>query len=343
MGEYEHGGKYMSGQPPGVRTTTRKRRSDTGQLSVVGTSEPIGEPEQPELPTDDDVQRHPSTTSKQPGERLQNGHPSLGDEDEYYRLVFFGDPGKGKTSHAAALAKLGRVIFINSERGLKARPLARLGVPIDNIEPRPSKAERDAGIEVTYKWLEALAYEVQDRLLAGEGIVGVVWDTGNDMYQRMLMSIVDKNADGRDNEFAAEIGDYGDVSQAMRRMIRRYHSLDCHWIVTFHAVRTKDEEGGLVVVPNLSDKLLVDMLGYVDAVIYCMAEDPDDSGDEEFTGFCRPVGKFQAKDRYHVLPKRMAMPTADRVIAYLSEELTSTTDKVQQEAKDRALARLAPK
>lgn len=259
-------------------------------------------------------------------------HPTLADEVETFGICWFGDPGKGKTSHMAAAARLGKVVYINSEQGLKAGPIRRLGIPLENIEPRPSKAERDRGVEISYKWLWELASEIKDRLVSGESIVAVAWDTGNDMYQRCLQQIVDRAAaDGdRDVEYAAEIGDYGDVAQAMRRLIRRYHSLDCHWLVGFHAVRDKDENGAVVVHPNLSDKLLVDMLGYVDAVIYCTAEDPLDSGDEEFTGYCRPVGKYQAKDRYKLLPKRMADPTADRVISYLSEQMTTSADTVQQ-------------
>lgn len=342
----------MTDKPPGIRTGT-PRRTASGRATLASVSADVAAGDAPET-TEEATEGieaakagHPSSGASASNRKPRNGnreapkHATLDDEDELYHGCFFGDPGKGKTTAAAAMARMGegRVIFVNSELGLKAGPLRRLGIPVGRIEPRPTKAEREAGVSISYPYLEELCLEILDRIGQGEPITGVAWDTGNDIYQRCLQHITDKSVSKANtqagqsvrDEWSSEIGDYGDASQAFRRLIRMYHSLPCHWAVTFHSIRTKDEEGSVLVVPMLSDKVLVDFLAYMDFIVYCKVEEIN--GEEDYVGFTRPVGKFFAKDRFKLLPRLFAQPAMDRAVAYMRGELVSADDPIQQAAK----------
>jgi hypothetical protein len=60
---------------------------------------------------------------------------TLDDEAEYLNILYYGDPGSGKTSAAAAMAHLGIVYLVDVESGAKKRPLRKLGIPTSRIRP----------------------------------------------------------------------------------------------------------------------------------------------------------------------------------------------------------------
>jgi hypothetical protein len=64
-------------------------------------------------------------------------------------------------------------------------------------------------------------------------------------------------------------------------------------------------------------------------------EDPDLIDGIEITGLTRPEGRFTAKDRFGLLPKRLINPTADRVIGYLDGDLVRERDPLQKAARAR--------
>jgi hypothetical protein len=165
-------------------------------------------------------------------------------------------------------------------------------------------------------------------------VAGVAWDTGNDIYARLLNQLVDKGVQkavtlgGDRDEWDTEIGDYGDVSQQMRRLVRYYHDLQCHFVVAYHSRKEPGPNGTVLVVPHMPEKLRPDVNGYVDIIVHVTTEEVD--GEPQFQGQTRPVGVTDAKDRYRMLPRFLANPTADRIIGYLNGELTVATDPDQQ-------------
>ena len=265
--------------------------------------------------------------------------PTLSEVDEHFRILYHGDPGRGKTTNLAALARLGYIVYINSEGGLKAGPLKRLGIPLDNIEPRP---DREAGERVTWEFMRDLAWEIRDRIDSGEQIVGVCWDTGNDIYTRLLQQLVDRGVSRAEvvgterDEWNTEIGDYGDVSQQMRRLVRYYHDLPCHFVLAYHSRREQAANGSVAVIPHMPEKLRPDVNGYMDIICHVNAEEV--SGTMEYHALTRPAGVTEAKDRYMLLPRRLANPTADRVVAYLNGSMTTATDPDQQAVIERKRA-----
>ena len=66
---------------------------------------------------------------------------SLSDTKEYVKAVFYGREGTGKTTAAATASQTGRVLFVNSEGGLKKAALTQHGVNTDNVAVWPPAGE----------------------------------------------------------------------------------------------------------------------------------------------------------------------------------------------------------
>lgn len=261
-------------------------------------------------------------------------YPTLADEQEFYRILWYGDPGNGKTTAIASAAKLGKVIYIDAENGLKAKALRKHGIPVENIEPH-----RD----VSYTGLERLHRNVLERLHEGENIFAVAWDTTTKTQAFQLEGVVEGAAVkaqriGKEKtEFDAWQDDYGTVSSMMRKLLRKFHGLPCHLLVGAHQRRDVDEETSTVSIgPAMSPAIAQDFNGYMDCVIHCRVEMFGD--DEEFSGLTRPRGRFVAKDRFGLLPPVLIDPTFDRVAGYLDERIDREKDAKQLLAKQRRFA-----
>lgn len=256
--------------------------------------------------------------------------PSLADQTDVIRMMYYADPGKGKTTAMAHMAKLGRIIFIDAENRLKAAPLKRLGVPIENIEPHK---------DISYGSLEQLSFSIRERLDAGEPIVGLCWDSATETARAFTQSLVDRGVAsasraGKERDpWSTELKDWGDMTEQMRRTIRRFRDLPIHLAISCLANRDTDEEGAVRIAPALTPAALRDFMGYMDLVLHCRMELVSDQ--EEYSAQCRPFGRWEAKDSFGVMPRILVNPTFDRVLAYVNGELTSAKDPVQLEAKRR--------
>jgi hypothetical protein len=243
--------------------------------------------------------------------------------------MYYSDPGKGKTTDMAHMAKLGKVIYVDAEKRLKAGPLRRMGVPLDNIEIHT---------EISYNNLLDLAVEIKGRLGDGEPIVGVVWDSATEIHRLLLENLVDRaviqaGRAGKDREaWKTFQEDYGDMTEQMRRLIRRWRDLPVHFAMACLVKRDQDEDGNVRVSPALTPAVLRDYLGYMDIVIHKRLEMV--GGVEEYSGLTKPVGRFEAKDAFGVLPRVMVNPSFDRLVAYVDGELTSAKDPIQIKARE---------
>ena len=277
---------------------------------------------------------------------------SLDEMEEWLNILYYGEPGSGKTSAAASMAHLGIVYLVDVESGAKARPLKKLGVPTKNIRP----------IQVTsYKELDEfywfLKQELQDladaraAVAAGQDvelppdIAGVVFDSISEIHDQLIRAQVDvrhgkamKKATNKhgelamevdDNEFMVELGDRGIVTEQLRTLTRRFRDLPCHCAWVALAKREVDPGGeGVVYLPQLPPKFGQNLRGFVDVVGY-MVKAPGVEDSSGYLGVFRDTGRYKGKDRFGTLPEVLAHPAFQRVIATIFEEIDLGTDPVQ--------------
>lgn len=262
---------------------------------------------------------------------------SLADQVEHVKALWYGDWGKGKTTALASLAQLGHVVHIDAESGLKQRPLTNLGIPLDNIEPFRLSTEPGAAAE-RFENLDALFWELKDEMEdpdAADPVIGLMWDSVTETQKLLLEDIVGKGVakaerSGQDrDEFQIFREDWGVNTEQMRRLIRRFRDLPCH--VGFSALprRDVDDDGVVVYGPAVSPALQTDLLGYVDIVIHVDVAEID--GQVFYLGDTSPAGKFIAKDRFGVLPRKMVNPSFPRIIDYVNGVIEVEDDPLQQE------------
>lgn len=265
---------------------------------------------------------------------------SLAEQTEFVKALWYGDWGKGKTTALASLAHLGHMVHIDAESGLKKRPLSNLGVPLDNIEPFRLSTEPGAAAE-RFENLNQLFWELKDELEdpdAADPVIGIMWDSVTETQKLLLEDIVGKGVakaerSGQDrDEFQIYREDWGVNTEQMRRLIRRFRDLPCH--VGFSALprRDVDDDGVVVYGPAVSPALQTDLLGYVDIVIHVDVVEYD--GQVFYVGDTSPAGKYIAKDRFGVLPRKMVDPTFPRIIDYVNGVIEAENDPLQQEFLD---------
>jgi hypothetical protein len=274
-----------------------------------------------------------STIAKAPAPRV-----NLAEKVELVKVCYVGFGGSGKTTDAASLARLGNVVAVDAEGGIKRRPLIERGIPVANIELHS---------EITYDALDALFWELKARLHDEPGsIVGVTWDSTSETHKKLLEQEVELQyekqvAKGNPKDrarFDTWVDDYGTNTGQMRYLLRRFMDLPVHVAFVTLPRRDQDEEDATVKYgPDLTPKLQQDLIGFVDIVCHTFVVENKD-GEDEFWGDFSPSGKWFAKDRFGALPKHLINPTMDRIIAYVNDEIDVESDPDMQAARERRQA-----
>lgn len=228
--------------------------------------------------------------------------PLSEDADSHLNVLYMGEVGSGKTTCAAHMARLGRVVWVVGEAGLKVAPLRRLGVPTENIIPFR---------ELTYSALERLRNELRDALLEDPtSYAGVVFDTFNEVQMRILEH--DTNA-----RIALSQQDWGVSTSQMTLLLRHFTDLPCHVAFTAHVKRDEDDDGAVTYRPSTTPKVSSTLVGLPDVICHTMTAPAAGSEEPDFVGIFRPLGKYRGKDQLGVLPPRLIRPTFDRIVAYV--------------------------
>jgi hypothetical protein len=272
---------------------------------------------------------------------------NLADENEFARVCLYGRFGTGKTTAMAHAAHLGNVMYIDAEKRIKGGPLRRLGVPIERIEPFRT---------IEFEALEKLIWDVKGRLHDEPGSIAAVGLDGVDETTKLLVGeVVSDNAEkliaraekrGEEievNPYFVDRDMWGEMTEQFRRFLRHTKDLDCHLMFTSHERRVQDDDGTVSYGPAATPAVQADLMAYVDIVGHTYLDS------DHYVARFAPGTKYEAKDTFGVLPKVMANPTMDRIVAYVREELTPETDEVQlhyeahkayllETAKDRAAA-----
>lgn len=275
---------------------------------------------------------------------------SLDEMTEYLNILFYGEPGSGKTSHAADMARLGIVYLVDVESGAKARPLRNLGIPVKNI--RPVKI-------ASYDDLDRFYWFLKQKLDDGdENVVGVVFDSISEIHDRLLREQVDKRhakavrkATGKggelvyeveDNEFLVELPERGIVTEQLRTLTRRFRDLACHTVFVALSKREVDQNGeGVVQLPQLPPKFGAQIRGFVDIVCYAIKA-PNVEDASGYLGIFRDTGKYKGKDRLGGLPPVMAYPSFSRIQDVTFGDLYLHDDEHQQAYAQRVRSAVAP-
>ncbi len=116
-------------------------------------------------------------------------YSSLEDDADIVNIMYYGDAGTGKTTDLARLAKLGPVVYIEAESGLKKAPMRKHGVPVENLRVVQDEEE----LAITFGRLEALCDRLRMQLYDDpKSIAGVVWDSVTEIQKKLLKIIVVK-------------------------------------------------------------------------------------------------------------------------------------------------------
>lgn len=264
----------------------------------------------------------------------------LGDED-YAKVLLFGNPKQGKTTAAAGAARLGKVVAIDTEgQGWLKAPLAKRGIPTDNIVKKTA---------TSYEEMEACYWEIM-RMFDDPEVIDplcVVVDHMTDLESRLLRAEVirrtgkqrkpleEKVARGGEgaelaalalkdiSPFVTEIRDYGVWTNQAKHLMRMYRDLPCHVVFVAH-FRT---DGG-VRVPALTEKFRVDLMGSMNMILACTKMQAGDHN--AYVAYTREQDGWYAGDRFDVLKPIIVNPSMDRIIKSVTGELDWDTDPEQQ-------------
>jgi hypothetical protein len=272
---------------------------------------------------------------------------SLEDAEEFIKALYFGTEGTGKTTAAAFMANLpgdGDVIVINAEAGFKKGPLKRLGVRVDRLKIwRP-----DGNGVMTYEKMERLYFRTAARLREDPHCVtGVIMDSGTEiankileqaswtMYEREQRNQRKADEDKRYSPEVTELQDYGLLTSQMRKLIRKFRDLPCHFAMT--ALETEAQGDGEFshskkqAAPEFTPKLRTSILGYVDMALRLKSETlPISEFESEtlVTARTKPSALVRGKDRDGVLPRDLVEPRFDRLVEFVNGDTVAADDEV---------------
>lgn len=266
-------------------------------------------------------------------------------------VLYFGREGSTKTTSGAAMANLcpegSKILVVNAEGGLKVKPLQKLGIDTSklNIYPRPEQNQPT----LSFPELKAVFRRIAAELHADPNAwFGTIWDSTS----RLASNLLDESAANRVrklkrraqqagrpeddvNEWFTDRDDYGVMTKKVRTLLHEFHALNCHWVGTALMRRDIDEDTKKPMYgPAVNAALADTLLGDPDVVIAMVGE--DELGPPR--GLTRGNTRYRAKDRFHVLPRVMAVPTFERITAYYEGQLVEEEDPEQKALTADALA-----
>lgn len=225
-----------------------------------------------------------------------------------------------------------------AEEGLYARPLKKLGVPVQNVIPYR---------ETDFESLGALAEQLRSDLADDpKSWAAFSLDTVTELASQWVAAEVDRRIakemrkispmeEYQKKPFGAERDDYGVATQQFRRTLRAFADLPLHVAYTAHVRRDVDEDTGTVAYgPSLFPAMQADLMGHVSILIWTRVVGEFEDGRPIHVGQTRGTGKYKSKDRLNALPRTMVNPSLDRVVGYVNGELEEDSDPLQKEFLD---------
>lgn len=333
--------------------TEKAEREQTEQVETQpATEEKAPEATEPEVKQT--AKKAAASESKKPEpqatRRLVGGlGATLSEQTTKVSMLLYGPEGTSKTTSALRMSTLcgpdQRILLIDAEGGAKVEALRQRGVDLTKIEVWPSP-EAGGPSALTFEGLEALANELADLFRSGDTTyVGGIWDSGTEITRRLLDQVTEtaRQKDARlgkeRGRFQINLEDHGVASSMLRDLLRRYRDLPWHFAITALERRDIDQDTGKVKYgPAMSPAMANDCAGLVDIVGYTMVDQVGPEETDVYSARFTPLERRRAKDRFGMLPGKMADPFFDRIVAYVNGDLTRENDPVQQRVRELARA-----
>lgn len=243
----------------------------------------------------------------------------LTDSEEWVNALYWGEPGSGKTSHGASMAKVGRILVFDFEAGVKETSLRRLGIPVENVDRANAKTYADVDRVVT-----GLAKKLDEE---PGYYVGVLVDSVSEMAKRFTENLTRERHAKRtrsgmvDDEFEIQLEEHGRATEQLRRVARNLRDLPCHTVFTALEKRDKDGDGYVQYRPSLGPKFSDDLRSFVNVMIHTEVH-KDVDGNLIRVGYTQAHGKYKSKDNLGILPEYMLEPSFHRLTEYIGGNLT---------------------
>lgn len=260
----------------------------------------------------------------------------LTDAVEPVRLGFYGDGGVGKTTALLALAKLGPVVVISSEQGVKTRQLREVGIPVDQIEICPGLGEN-----FDYRTIDTELDRIDAALRKNpKAYAGVILDGATEMYAKFLDAEVklayakaQRLGKPRDEHFV-DLADYGPVTSQMRKLLRKAMDLPCHLGISIGVKREQDDNGKVTYIMDVGPAVRKSFIALLDMIGYFSTQEVE--GVNLRKALFEPRGKHYGKNRLGGVPPVLIDPSFDRVVGYVERKITVEKDPIMKNARDLA-------
>lgn len=281
--------------------TAPDNTDETPSAEVPETTSPVSEPETPGIVSETVTSEAFAAAQAESDSILDAIMSRIGDitaQDEYLKILVYGDPGVGKTVFTATSPDW---LMVNIEKGGKVLKNHR-----DLIGPNCQGLEYKSIFQLE----QLLKYLKQDAEPLRK-FKTVVIDSFSELQKRDLDEIVKVEAskDASRNKFLPIGPDYNINTEHMRVIASDLRDLDRHVIVTCHVKEEKDGDSGAILRrPNLTPKLAGTLAGIFDLVgYYARSVGPD--GKEVRTLQVQPTARVVAKTRIGGLPAILENPT----------------------------------